>query len=245
MEKYVLIRQHDYCLYYASTKGENYYSDSLYDLYCVVENELLMYYLKYNVKRECIISDRVDLLVNHVRFKLYLTKDYKIPKSRKEFRDTYLCKNGFYGWDIINPQYKDETLDNLLLQRFIWSTANKIARRERVFSYNCKNVRKEILTPTWYRPMHRHHHHSCHGYHNDIVKPKYRSVAQDPEISLYIKQREIQTEVKWSSRWSSSGWKYSSKCRKQWMQHIKNPSSEKLSYAVWKRELEDEENMYE
>lgn len=40
-------------------------------------------------------------------------------------------------------------------------------------------------------------------------------------------------------------WKHYHKCRKQWAKNIENPSYEKLSKAVWKQNLLEEEELFE
>ena len=65
------------------------------------------------------------------------------------------------------------------------------------------------------------------------------------ELHLYDKPHVTKSAYKTNKtnhkRTITGTWKRDFKCRKQWMKHIENPLYEKLSKAVWKRELEESE----
>lgn len=228
--------------------GYNIYINSFQDACSYITQDLLNCYLLYfknlTPKYKC-----EDKLREYGRY-ILLPGDYTKPKNLRAFHylyagyeDCYLHSNGDVRDIDLLPN------ENLLLSNFVRKTIIKIVDGERVdyfYSFPIKKV--EVKVKAMWNKEYPVSHHSK-SMHCALPGRRELALSHDPEVREYLDARDMFKGNFWRHKgirhnrhsYIPGDWKHYHKCRRQWAKNIDNPTYEKLSKAVWKQKLLEEE----
>lgn len=223
------------------------YAYSFEDVLTFLEKELVTYFSQNNLLSER-INDRKNKLYQYYKdFKIYdLKNEIYIGEeyyNRKHYFDRFSDLIDFKLFNY-NPVQESTSI-------YISKSYELIAK---VAEWNGTPYKLSYLCPTqkinkeysyWGKRQYRKRFHArCWNY---LSLTKRESIAgSDPEYAPYLTLRQRHRDhclnhagYRKNRNNVPGDWKHYNKCRKQWAKNIENPSYEKLSKAVWKKELKD------
>lgn len=228
--------------------GYNIYINSFQDACSYITQDLLNCYLLY-CKNLTSKYRREDKLREYGRY-ILLPGNYKKPKNLRAFEYFY---GGYVDYYLhSNGDVKDIDLlpnENLLLSNFVCETIIKIINGERVdYFYSFPIQKVEVKVKAMWNKEYPVSHH-LKSMHYALPRRREFALSHDPEVREYLDARDMFEGNFWRHKrirhnkhnYIPGDWKHYHKCRKQWAKNIENPSYGKLSKAVWKCELLEEE----
>ncbi len=253
--KYCLIKQmnSDERYYQHNTLGVligyNIYVNSFQDACSYIAQDLLIFYSKYCRNTDDRWYDCWRKLCNNSKY-ILLSGEYKQPKNLRAFEYIYAGYGNYYldkNGDIDDVKFLSN--ENLLLSDFVYKAIRKVINKEKIDVFYSFPVQKvEVKAKAMWNKEHPVSHHSK-SMHWALPRRRELALSHDPEVREYLDARDMFKGNFWRHKgirhnrhsYIPGDWKHYHKCRKQWAKNIENPSYEKLSKAVWKRELLEEE----
>jgi len=229
--------------------GCNIYTYSLQDAYSYVAQELLEYYCDYCKNTDDKWYDHWRKLIDANKY-ILLSGEYKQPKNLRAFEYIYVGYRNYYldeNGDIDDVKFLSN--ENLLLSDFVCKAIRKVINGEKIDVFYSFPVQKvEVKVKAMWNKEHPVSHHSK-SMHWALPRRRELALSHDPEVREYLDARDMFKGNFWRHKgirhnrhsYIPGDWKHYHKCRKQWAKNINDPSYEKLSKAVWKRELLEEE----
>lgn len=233
--------------------GCNVYTYSLQDAYSYVAQELLEYYSHYCKNTDDRWYDHWQKLIDVNKY-ILLSGEYKQPKNLRAFEYIYVGERNCYSdenRDIDDVKFLSN--ENLLLSDFVRKAIKKVINGEKIDVFYSFPVQKvEIKVKAMWNKLYSVSHHS-RSIHWALPRRRELALSHDPEVREYLDARDMFKGNFWRHKgirhnrhsYIPGDWKHNYKCRKQWAKNIENPSYEKLSKAVWKYELLEEEDLVE
>jgi len=229
------------------------YTYSFEDVLIFLEKELVTYFSRNNLVSNEIKDRKEELYQYYKNFKIYDLKE-KIYigeeyYNRKHYFDNFpdlkyfrlFSCNSFLKSTLI---YTSKSYE-LIIKVAEWNgTPYKLN-----YLYPILKIDKEYLCGG--RRQYRKRFHTRSRKY--LIETKREAISgTDPENRQYLSMRQRNRNhslnyvgLRNNRNNVPGGWKHYNKCRKQWAKDIENPSYEKLSKAVWKRELLEEEDVFE
>jgi len=216
---------------------------TIHDIITFVKKELIRFYIEENL-RELPIRERRKKLTNELNcyiFKDLVSGEYITP--HKPLID--LC---FFDEPALEQQNSPLSMELFFLVRDLsnWNGKNNGPGNNHTYQFPVSKINMRVGKTE--KRQYRSTFHTK-SYRSKVLPPSKSVIAAstDPEYSCYLTMRQknggygITTMQHRTNRANVDGsWKKHSKCKKQWAKRIDNPSYEKLSMAIWKRQLEIE-----
>jgi len=222
------------------------YTYSLEDAATFIIKELIKFYSSYGLKNKDFYERRKLLLDEYEK---YVVMDLRLEKSISG-RVSFLEKGVFDTYVLGSVSIWSFNATYPLINNIIAWNKNRIDLK---YLYPVYVVDEEHYRYSWQKRQHRPRFHSKR-YKPCLGIPKREKVeGSDPEYSCVLSARQKNRErtCNWGKTYHKNrnnvpgDWKHYNKCRKQWAKNIENPSYEKLSKAVWKQDLLEEEKLFE
>lgn len=221
------------------------YTYSLEDAAIFVIKELIKYYSNNGLKYKDFYENRRLLLNEYEKYVVLNLESKKSISGRASFIEKALFISYVLGsvsvWSF-NATYP-------LINNIIAWNGNKIDLK---YSHPIHIVNEEHYKYLWQKRQYRPKFH-LKSMHYALPRKRELALSHDPEVKEYLDARGMFKGNFWRHKGIRHNrhdnvpgdWKHYHKCRKQWAKNIENPSYEKLSKAVWKQNLLEEEELFE
>lgn len=222
---------------------EGIYAYTIQDIITFVRKELIRFYEGKNLKDLSIHKRRKELTdeLGSYIFKDLVSGEFITPHKR-------LIDFSFFEQLEMKPETSPLSMELFFLLKELsnWNGESNKRKDNHIYQFPISkiNMRVERDRNRQYRST---FHTKSYGTKTLTPSKSVMAASTDPEYSCYLTMRQknggygITTMQHRTNRANVDGsWKKHSKCKKQWAKRIDNPSYEKLSMAIWKRQLEIE-----
>lgn len=225
------------------------YTYSFEDVLIFLKKELIMYFSKNNLLIKGIEDRKNELYQYYKNFRIYdLKEGVYIGEESHHFYHFYDLE--FFKLFYYNSFSESTFIHTLKMYEIITEVAkwNGVPYK---LSYLYPVLKIDEEYSPWGRCQHRKRFH-IRSWNYLLLSKREAIAGSDPEYRKYLTMRQQRRDhclncagYRKNRNNIPGDWKHYNKCRKQWAKNMDNPSYEKLSKAVWKRELLEEEDVFE
>lgn len=220
---------------------EGIYSYTVQDAITFVRKELIRFYIEENLK-ELSVRERKERLTDEMN--CYIFKD--LVSDKFVFPHKRLFDYGFFEQPDIELENSSLSMELFFLLRELSAWNGTDGKSKHIYPYQFPISKINIVIRNHEKRQYRSSFHTK-SYGTKTLTPSkaIRAASTEPEYGCLLTMRqknggcgETNMHCKRNRANVDGSWKKHCKCRKQWAKRIDNPSYEKLSVAVWKRQFE-------